>query len=36
MEKIKKKYGDQDEESREMMMALMGSKQVKDFDVMKK
>jgi len=30
---MKSKYGDQDEEEREMRLALLGSKDVKNFDV---
>lgn len=33
--KMKEKYADQDEDEREMRMALMGSKQVKGFDIAK-
>ena len=32
---MKKKYGDQDEDEREMRLALIGGKQVKDFDIAK-
>jgi len=30
---MKQKYGDQDEDEREMRLALIGGKQVKDFDI---
>lgn len=33
--KMKEKYADQDEEDRQMRMALTGSKQVKGFDMAK-
>ncbi len=33
--KMKEKYADQDEEDRQMRMALTGSKQVKGFDMKK-
>jgi hypothetical protein len=32
---MKKKYGDQDEEEREMRLALLGAKDVKGFDIKK-
>jgi hypothetical protein len=33
IKKMKQKYGDQDEDEREMRLALIGGKQVKDFDI---
>ena len=30
---MKQKYGDQDEDEREMRLALIGGKEVKDFDI---
>lgn len=33
IKKMKEKYGDQDEEERQMRMLLLGSKEVKDFDL---
>lgn len=33
--KIKEKYGEQDQEEREMRMKLMGTKEVKGFDLVK-
>ena len=35
IKKMKEKYGDQDEEEREMRMKLMGTKDVKGFDLAK-
>ena len=35
LKKIKEKYGDQDEEERQMKMLLTGSKEVKDLDYKK-
>lgn len=35
LKKIKDKYGDQDEEERQMRMLLNGSKEVKDLDYKK-
>ena len=35
IKKMKQKYGDQDEDEREMRLALIGGKQVKDFDISK-
>lgn len=32
---MKQKYGDQDEDEREMRLALLGAKEVKDFDIKK-
>ena len=33
LKKIKEKYADQDEEEREMRLALLGAKEVKNFDI---
>ena len=33
IKKMKEKYGDQDEEEREMRLTLLGAKKVKDFDI---
>ena len=35
IKKIKEKYADQDEEEREMRLALLGAKEVKGFDINK-
>lgn len=35
LKKIKDKYADQDEEEREMRLALLGAKEVKNFDLKK-